>query len=138
MRLLLLCFALVLDISGSGQERRYTCGPEKGFLRSSTEHITVEVEEPFEVRSVAGRITRAVGDLGPLEGVAFEIRGPGDSEKVQGTLTDRKGNFRLRAIEGTYRFKATMDGFQSIVGTITVSKRASRSSRIDLAMRVGV
>ena len=39
---------------------------------------------------------------------------------------------------GTYRFKATLSGFQSVVGTITVSKRAVKTYEIKIEMPVGV
>jgi len=39
---------------------------------------------------------------------------------------------------GTYDFKFTKNGFQSIVGTIEVTKSVPRKSRIALEMEVGV
>ncbi|MBI3678897.1 MAG: carboxypeptidase regulatory-like domain-containing protein [Acidobacteria bacterium] len=51
----------------------------------------------------------------------LEVRGPGDSERVVGTKTNRDGAFRLKRIRsGDYVFKVTLNGFQSVVGRLRV------------------
>jgi len=39
---------------------------------------------------------------------------------------------------GTYKFKATLSGFQSVTGTIVVSKEAPKKDEVKIQMRVGV
>jgi hypothetical protein len=39
---------------------------------------------------------------------------------------------------GTYKFKATLNGFQSVMATITISKNASTENEIRIEMQVGV
>jgi len=40
--------------------------------------------------------------------------------------------------EGTYKFKTTLNGFQSVMGRITVSKKATRHDEIKIEIPVGV
>lgn len=109
------------------------------FKQSPTEHIIVTIDEPFQVRSVRGTITEAVGDLSPLPDVTFEVRGPGTNWKVKGSVTNEHGQFKIDNIpEGTYEFKATLNGFQSIEGEIALSKRAPRQNRVNIEMKLGV
>lgn len=107
------------------------------FTRSPNEHIINEIHQPFVVNSVAGII--AVQRDGPLAGVLFEIQGPGRDRKIRRCKTDDNGRFKIgRVPQGVYRFKATLVGFQSEMGTIIVSKKAAKSSEIKIEMPVGV
>lgn len=109
------------------------------FKQSPTEHIIITLEQPFRVRAVRGTITETVGDLSPLPDVAFEVRGPGTNGKVRGTATDERGQFKIDGLpEGTYEFKVTLNGFQSVEGTIVLSKKAPRHNRVKIEMRLGV
>lgn len=117
---------------------RFVSGKLKGFTKSPTEHIIAEIEDPFEVRSVQGTIVFK-GKDDPLKGVVFEIRGPGGQERIRATRTDSNGRFKIRRVpEGSYTFKATLEGFQSVVGTLVVSKKADRQKTIKIEMPVGV
>jgi hypothetical protein len=108
------------------------------FTRSPTEHIINRIDQPFVVRSVAGLITLPFGD-GPLTYVLFEIQGPNTDRKIRRCKTDGNGRFKIgRLPEGTYRFKATLGGFQSEMGTIIVSKKAAKTNEIKITMPVGV
>ena len=110
-----------------------------GFTRSPTEHIISELEQPFHVQSVRGLVTRKAAGQDPLQDVLVEIKGPGDHDEIRRTKTDRQGQFRIGHVAaGTYTFKVTLIGFQSVVGTIIVSKSAAKDSRINIAMPLGV
>lgn len=108
------------------------------FTRSPIEHIINEIDQPFVVRSVVGTIILPYGG-GPIAGVLFEIRGPGTDRKIRRCKTDDKGRFMMgRVPEGTYRFKATLGGFQSEMGTIVVSRKTLRTNEVKIVMPVGV
>jgi len=129
---LILCLLLARP---SFTQDRFDSGPHKGFKRSPTEHIIMEIEEPFEVQSVHGVIQGPAGES--LPDADFEIRGK--SGRVRRTRSDKLGKFRISGrAAASYRFKATKDGFQSITGTVVVSKTASKKSAIILQMKLGV
>lgn len=108
------------------------------FTRSPTEHIINQVYEPFHVRSVTGMITFAGSTEGASK-VLFEIEGPGSLRTIRHGLTDGQGHFKISHVpQGTYRFKATLNAYQSVVGTIVVSKHAAKSAAIAVQMHVGV
>jgi hypothetical protein len=108
------------------------------FTRSPVEHIINQIDEPFVVRSVAGAIILP-HEGGPITDVLFEIQGPGTDRKIRRCKTDDNGRFKMgRVPDGTYRFKATLGGFQSEMGTIIISKKAPRDNEIKVVMPVGV
>lgn len=122
----------------SPAQDRFESGKLKGFTKSPTEHIIAEIDDAFEVRSVQGTIVFK-GKDDELKGVVFEIRGPGGLERIRAARTDSNGRFKIRRVpEGTYTFKATLDGFQSVVGTLVVSKKADRQETIKIEMPIGV
>lgn len=146
-------FLILLGLSlwqggGCVSHSRFTTehgGRFTGFCISSTEHLIVEVPEPIVVRSVKGTVVNQEGadperfPSYPLPEVLFEIRGPGKSERVRGATTDKKGRFRIKDVaEGEYAFKATLNAFQSVVGTIRVTRRAPRDATISIRMKFGV
>ena len=110
------------------------------FTESPTEHIINEIKDPFVVQSVEGKITLGGADREtPLADTLFEIQGPGSNRRIRHTTADGNGRFRIGNVpNGTYKFKATLNGFQSVVGNITVSKGASKNQEIEVAMKVGV
>lgn len=131
---LLVCL-IVITMLGSPQEKAAI----GDFTKSPTEHIVNQIHQPFVVRSVVGAISRKQGDQGPLPGVLFEIQGPGTDRRIRRSKTDELGRFRIRHVpEGTYRFKATLNGFQSVMGKIRVSREAAKTDQIKIAMAVGV
>lgn len=108
------------------------------FTRSPVEHIINQIDEPFVVKSVEGTIMLPDGD-GPIADVLFEIQGPGTDRKIRRCKTDDEGRFKMgRVPQGTYRFKATLGGFQSEMGTIIISRKALRTNEIKIMMPVGV
>jgi hypothetical protein len=109
------------------------------FTKSPTEHIINQMEQPFVVPSGKGIISRRQGDQGPLPNVLFEIQGPGVDRKIRRASTNEHGRFKIGHVPvGTYKFKVTLDGFQSVMGTITVSKKAGKTDEIKIELGVGV
>jgi hypothetical protein len=136
LRRLALVF-LGIAVSCLAQDR-FQDGEFKGFTRSPTEHVIIRMDEPIVVPSVRGTVV-IKGKNDALKEVVFEIRGPGNSERIIATRTDGGGRFNIPHVpEGTYIFKATKDGFQSVVGTLIVSKKADRQKNIKIEMPIGV
>jgi hypothetical protein len=108
------------------------------FTKSPTEHIINQVYEPFHVKSVAGTITFQMSDQG-VPRVLFEIEGPGAQRTIRHGLTDNQGHFKISHVpQGTYVFKATLNAYQSVVGTIVVNRHAAEAATIKIQMHVGV
>jgi hypothetical protein len=130
---------LILGIAlACGAQDRFQSGEFKGFTKSPAEHIISRVDEPFTVSAVRGSVIFS-GKDDPLKDVLFEIRGPGNLERIRAAMTGDDGRFKIgRVPEGTYTFKATRDGFQSVVGTLVVSKKADRQKAIKIEMPLGV
>jgi hypothetical protein len=115
----------------------------------------VQIQTPFVVREIKGTI-HSVGQA-PLQGAAFWIRLENGFE--EGATTDKDGSFKLAVPRdplgalvhprlhqithdsavsaGTYRFKATKDGFHSTVGTVVVSDTAPKESLIEIQLQPG-
>lgn len=136
MRAWFLMWAVVLSAVAIAQEKA-TVGD---FTKSPTEHIINRIEQPFVVQSVKGIISRqTAGPTEPLANALFEIQGPGIDRKIRRATTDDKGHFKIGHVPaGSYKFKATLNGFQSAIGTITVSKEAPKADEIKIAMSIGV
>lgn len=128
--------SLSVTLAGTcpGQERSdIVC--LKGFTQSSQEHIIDERDTPFTVRAVKGVVFDPSG--AEMDGAVVELRN--EAGRIRGTKTNRKGAFKLAGVrKGTYKFKVTMDGFQSVVGDIVVSKKANKADRVTIVMKVGV
>jgi hypothetical protein len=91
------------------------------------------------IRVVAGTVVRSVGDESPLENALIELRDPNGSKIIGATKTDLQGRFNIAGIpQGTYVFKATTLGFQSVVGTVVVSAKAKRTNILVLHLKPGV
>jgi hypothetical protein len=114
-------------------------GPIIGdFTKSPTEHLVIQIDQRFVVRSLKGVITHKEGYREPLAGVLFEIQGSGPDKKIRHVVTNEHGEFRIRNVPfGIYEFKTTLDGFNSIMGTISVSKHAPKSNNIKIELTVG-
>ena len=125
---------------------RFDSGEFRGFAKSSPEHIINEMDAPFHVRRIEGTVVCvAFGasvpvpvndprDCGPMPNALFEIRGPGTSMVVRGVKTDKAGRFKLKHVApGIYRFKATFNAYQSVVGTVVIDKKGSSEP-----IRIGV
>ena len=128
---------LWIAISCFAQDR-FPSGEFKGFTKSPTEHIISRMAEPITVSSVRGTIVFK-GKDDALKEAVFEIRGPGDSERIRATKSDDNGRFNIRHVQdGSYTFKATKDSFQSVVGTLVVSKKANSQNNIKIETPLGV
>ena len=128
--------ALVVTLAGlCPAQERFDRGWLKGFTKSPTEHIIDEPEKPFTVRAVRGVVLDPSG--AEMDGVVIEIRD--EAGQIRGTKTNRKGSFKLGGVpKGTYKFKVTMNGFQSVVGDVVVSKKANKADQMKIAMKAGV
>lgn len=129
---------LILAPSAKAQDR-FTSGEFKGFTKSPTEGVIIHLDEPVTVRAVIGTVVRSVGDESPLENTLIELRAPNDSKIIGAARTDHQGRFRVSGIpSGSYMFKATSLGFQSVVGIVIVSSKAARSRVLNLRLKPGV
>jgi len=127
-------FAVTLVALCPAQER-FETGWLKGFTKSPTEHIIDEPDKPFTARTVRGVVLDPSG--AEMDGVVVEIRD--EAGRIRGTKTNRKGTFKLGGVpKGTYKFKVTMNGFQSVVGNIVVSKKANKTDQVKIVMKLGV
>jgi hypothetical protein len=122
----------------SGQQpcrERFGSGEYKGMLSCSA-FTYVVLEDPFTVREVKGIVTIS-SEGQSLPNVIVELRdGAG---KILATTTDSQGRFRIKHLrEGTYKFKTTLSGFSSVMGTIVLDKHADRDRVISVRMPVGV
>lgn len=139
----LACVLVSLIATALSQERfgrEEFSGELRGFTKSGTEHIIEHWPEVLTVASVSGEIRAATNDE-PLANALFEIRGPGESERVVGTKTNRDGAFRLKKVRaGAYAFKVTLNGFQSVVGRLCVVPRAKAggTGTIKIKLNLGV
>jgi hypothetical protein len=96
------------------------------------------IDHPFTVREVRGTVTFKGHPGEPLSDVLFEIIGPGQTKVLRHAMSDRKGRFDISHVANdTYRFKATRDGFSSVVGTIAVSRKAEREDQIRIEAAIG-
>jgi Carboxypeptidase regulatory-like domain len=136
MRAWFVMWVVVMVAVATAQEK----GAVGDFTKSPTEHIINRIEQPFVVQSIKGTISRQTGGpTEPLANVLFEIQGPGTDRKIRRATTDGNGHFKIGHVPvGSYEFKATLNGFQSVMGTITVSKGAPKAGEIKIAMSVGV
>ena len=115
----------------------FICGIE-GFTLSSIEHIVDEINQKILVRTVEGKIISEGGPWPKECQILFEIRKThGPTETIEG-YADNEGNFEIPEVpEGTYCFKVTVEGWRSVMGIITVDKKAPKNS-IRIVMRMGV
>jgi len=128
----------VIALSCSAQDR-YQCGDQKGFLKSPTEGLILEIDAPITVKSVRGTVVFLDDNDSALKDALFEIRGPGTSERIRAAVSDARGRFAIPHVpEGTYAFKATKNAYLSVVGTVVVSKKADPQKRILIVMPPGV
>lgn len=114
------------------------CGLD-GFTKADTEHIIREIKKPFEVCEIKGMINSEAGDWPEGTNVLFEIRKRDKNSEIKRIKTDRNGKFKIKKVEnGVYCFKATVNGWQSVVGIIIVSQEADPKNEIIIEMLLGV
>jgi hypothetical protein len=126
--------ALLLAMLCSAQER-FESGWLKGFTKSPTEHIIDQPEKAFTVSTAKGVVLDPSGAA--LRGVLVEVQDA--AGRIRAAKTDSNGRFELHGLRnGSYRFKVTFNGFQSVVGEIIVSRKARRSEEVTITMKFGV
>lgn len=114
------------------------CGLES-FTKSESEHIIREINRPFEVCEIKGQIKNEAGDWPEGTRVLFELCKRGKNSKIEKVHSDKKGLFRIKHVEnGIYCFKATVNGWQSVLGIIILSKEADPKSEISFEMLLGI
>ena len=116
-------------------QERFKSGDYKGLL-SCTAFQYVELQDPISVREAKG-IVSIPNDGEGIAGVIVELRdGTG---KIIATRTGSKGHFRIKHLrQGTYKFKTTLSGFSSVMGTIILNKHADQSRIVTIEMPLGV
>ena len=118
-------------------QSRFSSGEFKGFTVSPTEHIINRYEEEVKAHVFLGVVVDPSGF--PISGVVVEVRGPGKNEHVKGTLTDESGRFQFRHLRvGTYAFKVTSNGFQSVVGQVQIVAASGQKPLVRITLKVGV
>jgi len=139
MSLLILQSCSFLGQVGREESRPgYSCGIE-GFTRSSDEHIVDEIKQLIVVRAVKGKITNEQGGWPINWPILFEIRRIGRAAKTIQAYADGDGYFEIPQVaEGRYCFKATVDGWQSVIGIIKVDEFANSKNSIHIIMKIGV
>ena len=71
--------------------------------------------------------------------VLFEILPYSEKKGIKRALTDQNGNFLIADVSpGSDRFKATRDGWQSVMGIVIVSEDADPDEIIEFVMYLGV
>jgi hypothetical protein len=131
-----LLLGILLPFRMLGQSR-FGEGELKGFTKSPTEHIINRHESLVSLRVFEGSIDDPAG--APIPGAIVDVRGPGTNERVRGTVTDKRGRFKLgRLSEGSYTFKVTFNGLQSVVGALQIVRTAKRYAPFKLVLRAGV
>ena len=114
------------------------CGID-GFTKSPSEHAIVELEAALRVRFVEGVITSQSGGWPEGTFVTLELRPTRGPRKLRQVQADGRGFFKMPDVPpGEYCFKATTDGWQSVVGVIVVTKSADPAARVSFEMPLGV
>lgn len=109
------------------------------FTLALDEHIIEKIEKPIVVSSVKGKITNEVGGWPDNTRILFEIRRIGKAAKTIQAIADGDGNFEMPHVaKGYYCFKATVDGWRSVMGIIKVDRRADPTKAISIVMIPGV
>ena len=95
------------------------------FTRAQIEHEITLLEHPIVVNALRGRVCAIHNREAALMNVLVEIQGPGKSRRIRRTTADTEGRFKLNRVPfGTYRFKATLNGWRSVMGEIVLTKVA--------------
>ncbi len=125
----------VLLVTLCSAQERFESGWLKGFTKSPNEHVIVHLQKPFVVPAAKGIVLDTHGTA--MRGVLVELEDR--SGRIQPAKTDSKGRFMLHGLRnGHFRFKVTMNGFQSVVGEIIISKNAPRADEIRVVMHLGI
>lgn len=129
------CIALLLAGLLYPQQRYSTGASEeiRGFTINA-DRIRL-LEEKYIVTAIRGKITFDDENGPPMEEALFEIRGPGDSQKIRSALTDDNGKFEIKNVpEGTYRFVVGKVGYTAYGGEIVLFKQVKKESKLHFSL----
>lgn len=88
---------------------------------------------------IKGKIINDVGGWPDKTQILFELRRNENGAKTIQAYADGEGNFEIPSVaKGQYCFKATVDGWRSVMGIIKVDKRAEPKKMILIVMLLGV
>lgn len=109
------------------------------FTLAMDEHIIEKIEKPIIMRSIKAKITNMVGGWPDNTQILFEVRRNEIGAKTIRSYADSEGNVEVpQAENGHYCFKATVNGWRSVMGIIKVDKRAEPAKMILIVMLPGV
>ena len=86
---------------------------------------TIELAKPVRLREVVGTIELDLGGRGEpqfLPEVFFQVCGAATKYEILSVSSDADGRFRMAVPWGQYTFVAAKDGYQSVKGTLLVSR----------------
>lgn len=102
-------------------------------LSLSAVEETIVYEDPFIVKKIKGQILpedNTHWGPEPDQRPVFEVTGPGDSRKKRIIKLDENGGFNIKVAPGTYKFSIRIRGWDDAEGTIIVTKKAKKNSKI--------
>jgi hypothetical protein len=105
------------------------------FTSSSTEHIVNELDHPLVNKCFRGTILDH--SHAPLQGALVEVRQRNGDGGIRNATVDEKGRFKLNLHRGTYVFKVTSNGFQSLMGFLYISTAPKACSVTELKLAPG-
>jgi hypothetical protein len=136
----LLCIFALLFVQITAWPAKYNLDDYADFTKPPGEYSIKEVKEPIAVGSVKGTVKlwhNPKEPMDPLANVLVEIEG--NDKKIRSCKTDGKGRFSISHVpSGTYKFKATLDGFQSVIGVIIVARGTTKKDEIQLVMNLEI
>ena len=92
----------------------------------------------FRASRVEGRVIAAIG-LKPLDGALVELRDERTKHLVTRARTDDDGRFRMRRLpRGTYRLRATCEGFVLMEAIIVVPKEPVTGRELTVVLGLDV
>ncbi len=122
-------FALALSCHA---QKRVTEGELNGFTATDADALTVWLDNTFQVQQITGFV-HYPQRTDPIVNALVEVRD--DVGLIHSTRTDENGRFHFDEIrDGRYIFKAILKGFEPVVGSVVVSKKAKPGRRIDFDM----
>ena len=112
------------------------------FAQTGCEHMFVDIERPFVVRTIKGNIINAQLGVSPEDvgwskdwPVIIQVRPISGKGRISSACADEKGFFEIRDMpEGLYCFKAAICGWETVMGVIFVNKTASLKTQIIFKM----
>jgi hypothetical protein len=105
------------------------------FCRADPEGFIEIMEQLIIVRTIRGKITNEIERWPRNCTILFEIRRIGNGGNTIQAGADGEGNFEIPNIAtGRYCFKATVNGWRSVMGIIKVDRRANAKKTILIVM----